>query len=299
MSAAKTSLLRQSGVAIIAVLMVAALVASIAGLLMLRQQRALQQLEIRKDTAEARAATWSVLQLVRLTLRDDARQGEPDHLLKPWAIPIPEIKVENGALSGRLVELNGRFNVNNLITSDGQLDMAALAAYRQLMINLSLSPNLADGLQKYLTEHALKTGDKVKLQPLLDLTELANVAGYDAATLRNLEANVVALPVSTPLNVNFVSAEVLAAWMPKLGVSGAEQALSRRRSKYFASVDDFVALLPTERQAEVPRQLLAVKSSYFWADMGARFGSVFMQHRALLDRSKAELPTVLWLRRSY
>ncbi|MGL6041599.1 MAG: hypothetical protein ACRC01_10425, partial [Deefgea sp.] len=123
-----TSKLKQRGVAIIAALMVAALVASVAGLLMLRQQRALQQLEIRKDTAEARAATWSVLQLVRLTLRDDARAGQPDHLLKPWAVPIPEIKIENGAMSGRLTELNGRFNLANLLDKDGQLNPAGVAA---------------------------------------------------------------------------------------------------------------------------------------------------------------------------
>ena len=113
---------KQTGVAIIAALMVAALVASVAGLLMLRQQRALQQLEIRKDTTEARAATWSVLQLVRLTVRDDAKEGLPDHQLKPWTVPIPEIKIENGAMSGRMIELNGRFNLANLLDKDKKED---------------------------------------------------------------------------------------------------------------------------------------------------------------------------------
>lgn len=292
----KGPLIRQAGVAIIAVLMVAALVASVAGLLMLRQQRALQQLEVRKDTAEARAATWSVLQLVRLTLRDDARLAEPDHLLKPWAIPIPEIQIENGALSGRLIELNGRFNLNNLLTAEGRIDPAALAAYRQLLLNLALPETLADALQVDWLKRASPQG---ALPLFLDISELAAINGYSASVLQILEPHLVALPGVTPMNLNFVSAEVLAAWLPKLGVSAAEQVLSRRRSKYFSNVEEFIATLPEPLRANVPVSRLTVKSTYFWTDLGARFGVVFLQHRALLDRSQADMPSVLWMKRVY
>ncbi len=310
---------RQSGVAIIAALMVAALVASVAGLLMLRQQRALQQLEIRKDTAEARAATWSVLQLVRLTLRDDARLGQPDHQRKPWAVPIPEIKIENGGLSGRLTELNGRFNLNNLRSSNGEFDPAALAAYRALLANLGLPANLADSLQTAWQERRrprtagaanpssasqpasapASAAGSGELVPWLELNDLQSVPGYSEAIVRQLAPYMVTLPGNSTLNVNFASAEVLAAWLPKLGVSGAEQVLAKRRSQYFNSVDEFVAALPVNQQADVPRERLAVKSDYFWADLGARFGVVFLQHRALLDRGQNEMPTVHWLRREY
>ena len=292
-------LFRQTGVAIIAALMVAALVASIAGLLMVRQQRALQQLEIRKDTAEARAATWSVLQLVRLTLRDDARAGQPDHLRKPWAVPIPEIKIENGAMSGRLIELNGRFNLGNLIDQNGQPIPAAWAAYQRLLANLGLPSNLADNLRQYQAQHAVPQGEKKIWLPLIDPNELANVAGYTPEVMRLLEPSIVTLPVATALNVNFASPEVLAAWLPKLTVSAAEQALSKRRSQYFNSPADLIAHLPKEAQADIADQLLTVKSQYFWADMGARFGNVLMQHRALLDRSKNDMPVVLSVRRMY
>ncbi|MBM5575104.1 type II secretion system minor pseudopilin GspK [Deefgea sp. CFH1-16] len=291
--------LRQTGVAIIAALMVAALVASIAGLLMVRQQRALQQLEIRKDTAEARAATWSVLQLVRLTLRDDARAGQPDHLRKPWAVPIPEIKIENGAMSGRLIELNGRFNLGNLIDQNGQPVAASWAAYPRLLANLGLPSNLADNLRQYLALHAVQQGEKKIWLPLIDPNELANVAGYTPEVMRQLEPSIVTLPVATALNVNFASPEVLAAWLPKLTVSAAEQALSKRRSQYFNSPADLIGHLPKEVQAQVPAQLLTVNSHYFWADMGARFGKVLMQHRALLDRSKSDMPVILSVRRVY
>ncbi|WP_373974271.1 type II secretion system minor pseudopilin GspK [Chitinibacter sp. SCUT-21] len=286
---------RQAGVAIIAVLMVAALVASIGGLLMLRQQRALQQLEVRKDSAEARAATWSVLQLVRLTLRDDARLAQPDHMLKPWAVPIPEIQIENGGLSGRLIELNGRFNLNHVLSTDGKIDAQGLAAYRQLLVNLALPAQLADALERSWPTQAKNT----PLQAVVEINELAKIDGYNAAVLQRLEPHLVALPVSTQINVNFVSAEVLAAWMPKLGVSRAEQVLASRRGKYFASVDEFAAVVPAQLRGDIPQAKLTVKSSFFWADMGARFGSVFLQHRALLDRSKADMPTVLWMRRIY
>ncbi|WP_027469397.1 type II secretion system minor pseudopilin GspK [Deefgea rivuli] len=288
---------KQAGVAIIAALMVAALVASVAGLLMLRQQRALQQLEIRKDTAEARAATWSVLQLVRLTLRDDARAGQPDHLLKPWAVPIPEIKIENGAMSGRLTELNGRFNLANLLDKDGQLNPLGVAAFKKLLSNLGLPANLADNLAKHLQSKAVKENDKSKILPLVDVNELNQIEGFSIDIVRQIEPSIVALPVPTTLNVNFVSAEVLAAWVPKLSVSAAEQALTKRRSKYFSNVSELVDQLP--KDSEVPQAMLAVNSQFFWADMGARFGKVFLQHRALLDRSKSEMPTVLWVRRIY
>ena len=275
--------------------MVAALVASVAGLLMLRQQRALQQLEIRKDTTEARAATWSVLQLVRLTLRDDAKAGLPDHQLKPWTVPIPEIKIENGAMSGRMIELNGRFNLANLLDKDRQIDPLGVAAYQKLLANLGLSADLADHLVKHLQSKAVLENGKNKIWPLVDINELSQIDGYSRDIVRQLEPSIVALPVATTLNLNFVSAEVLAAWVPTLSVSAAEQALSKRRSQYFNNVAEFSAQLPKDIQ--VPAQILGVHSQFFWADVGARFGHVFLQHRILLDRSKTEMPAVLWIRR--
>ena len=295
----QTSKFKQRGVAMIAALMVAALVASVAGLLMLRQQRALQQLEIRKDTAEARAATWSVLQLVRLTLRDDARAGQPDHLLKPWAVPIPEIKIENGAMSGRLTELNGRFNLANLLDKDGQLNPAGVAAYQKLLLNLGQPVVLADALVKHLQSKAIQEAGKSKILPLVDVNELTQIQGYSIERVRQLEPSIVALPVQTTLNVNFVSAEVLSAWGPKLSVSAAEQAIAKRRSKYFSNSGDFVLQLPKEMQAEIPSTMLTVNSQFFWVDMGALFCKIFLQHIALLVRFKSKMPTVLWVRRIY
>src|SRR5471032_2150623 len=140
---------RQRGVAIIIAVLVAALVAAISMTLASRTRLWLNQVQNRQDTASAQSIALSAIDLARLTLRDDARNNHVDHLQEPWATPIPAINAEEGRVAGRIIELQGRFNLTNLV-SGGQVSASALAGVRRLFVNLGLSPTLADALEETL-----------------------------------------------------------------------------------------------------------------------------------------------------
>ena len=56
---------------------------------------------------------------IRNILRDDGIDSQTDHLGELWASELPGLPVDNGsvqgAVTGNIVDLQGRFKVNNLI----------------------------------------------------------------------------------------------------------------------------------------------------------------------------------------
>ena len=49
-------------------------------------------------------------------LRDDREDSQTDHLAERWAQPLPPLPVDGGEVRGALEDMQGRFNLNNLIT---------------------------------------------------------------------------------------------------------------------------------------------------------------------------------------
>ena len=108
------------------------------------------------ETAErARVqSTWiltGALDWSRLILREDGRAGGADHLAEPWAVPLNEARlsaflaVDKNAsetereafLSGQVIDLQGKLNVNNLIEGNS-LSATALASFSRLFELLGL-----------------------------------------------------------------------------------------------------------------------------------------------------------------
>ena len=58
-------------------------------------------------------------------LKKDLQNSQTDHLGETWARPLPPLPIDGGAVEGRLEDMQGRFNLNNLINADGTTDGAA------------------------------------------------------------------------------------------------------------------------------------------------------------------------------
>ena len=142
---------RQSGAALLAAMLTVTLVATFAAAALWQQWRSVEI-----ETAErARVqSTWiltGALDWSRLILREDSRAGGADHLAEPWAVPLNEARlsaflaVDKNAsdtereafLSGQVVDLQGKLNVNNLIEGNS-LSAPALASFSRLFESLGL-----------------------------------------------------------------------------------------------------------------------------------------------------------------
>ncbi len=77
-------------------------------------------------------------------LRRDAKESpETDNLGEEWAAELPLLPIDGGTLGGQIEDLQGRFNLNNLIQPDGQINERAFEQFQRLLEGLGLPPQLA------------------------------------------------------------------------------------------------------------------------------------------------------------
>ena len=138
---------RQSGVALMTALLVMALLGTLAislawdnGLDVRRTYTMLYHDE--GSQAALGAENW-----VGSLLRDDAVDTTTDHLGEIWAQELPVLPIESdtiqGAIQGGIEDLQGRFNINNLVDGNGEVDPEALAQFERLLQTLGLDPRFA------------------------------------------------------------------------------------------------------------------------------------------------------------
>lgn len=291
----------QRGIAVITAILIAALVASLAFALSARQRQWLNLVGNRADLSAARSLALSGIDLARLTLRDDMRGNQVDHRLEAWTVPVPPVKVEEGRVGGRVVELQGRFNLYNL-QIDGKASAAGVAALRRLLPTRGLPANWADALAAamasreaaWLREASPSVG---KVLTVVNLAELAELAGIGAEKVAVLEPLVTVLPEATSINVNFAPPEVLMAVTPGLSLREAERLVIRRTADPFKSGQDFVNALPGQLRTTVRPTAFAVESQYFLAEAEAQSGRAHLRLQALLYRQRGRMPVILGIRR--
>ena len=251
-----TGLRQMDGVALVTALLVVAL-ATVAAVAMATRlhvdlRRAGNLLHGEQAYAYALAAeSWA-----QVILQRDADDNEVDSLEDDWAISIPPIAVEGGLVSGGIKDLQGRFNINNLVTENGEVDQANLTYYKQLLDRLKLDQTLAAALQDWLDRDIDVTfpgggGDEDYLlanppyraanRRLADISELRLVQGYTPEVIDTLSMHVMAVPQTTQININTATDQVLLALHPDLEDSAIEDIIAQRDKEAFETVDDFLA----------------------------------------------------------
>jgi general secretion pathway protein K len=248
---------RQRGVALVTALLVVSL-ATVAAVAMATRlhvdvRRTGNLLHGEQAYAYALAAeSWAEVILGR-----DANDSKIDTLAEDWATALPPIAVEGGFVSGRIEDLQGRFNVNNLVGADGKPSKPDLEYFKRLLGLLDVEPGLATALLDWIDADIDTTfpdgaEDDIYLletppyraanRPLVSTSELRLVKGYSAEIIALLEPYITALPEPTALNVNTASPLLLQALHAELGPTDAEQILEARGEEGFAEQGSFLAL---------------------------------------------------------
>ena len=73
-----------------------------------------------------------------------------DHLGEQWAIELPPLPVDGGTITGRLEDLQGRFNLNNLIDASGKENKLAVEQFERLLVSVEADPALAGAVVDWL-----------------------------------------------------------------------------------------------------------------------------------------------------
>ncbi|MGD2073918.1 MAG: type II secretion system minor pseudopilin GspK [Gammaproteobacteria bacterium] len=290
----------QRGVALITALLVVAL-ASIAAVAMATRQH----LDVRRTgnllhgeqayTYLLGAESWASVVLFR-----DLRESQIDTLEEDWATQLPATFVEGGSVIGRITDAQALFNLNNLVVG-GQADEVAVDRYKHLLEALELPIELADALvdwmdadvnvrfpdgaedQSYLL---LQPPYRTANQPLVDVSELRLIQGYEPEVVETLRPYVIALPVPTPININTAGATVLRSLAPGIAESEGASLVSARPEEGFPGTAAFLKL-PELAGKEPPPDgaAVSVQSDWFLFQGEANVGQARAQLTALLYRA--------------
>ncbi|HEX5363674.1 MAG TPA: type II secretion system minor pseudopilin GspK [Gallionella sp.] len=295
---------KQHGVAIVLAMGVVTLAALTATAIMVSQSTWFRQNELTADHVQAQTLTQVGVDWTRALLSDDRRASSVDYLGEPWALRLPPMPVENGELAGRINDQQGSFNLNNLV-KEGRVNPAQLAHFKKLLSLLDLPPALGDTLADWLDADGEPQGgaeDAVYLamrppylaanRPLIDVTELVLVSGFDDGVRARLRPFVSALPIFTPVNVNTAPPEVIAAVIEGLGLDEARTLVQKRGLSYFRDRSDFQDRLPKNIQPAA--EDISFSSDYFLVQLRATIGSAESSSVALLARTGNNWPAIVW-----
>ncbi len=243
------------------------------------------------------------------TLHEDAQRATAQQvtLNQAWALPMPPLPIDDGEVAGRVEDLAGRFNVNNLMTPQGTRNAFAYAWFVRLLTRLELEPKWAALLLDWIDPDNVATGadgaeDGVYLgmtppyrppnRPITTTSELLSLPGFGLARYRKLQPYIAALPVGTALNVCTAPGLVLDALAPALQAFAQDPKLllSYRLKGCFPTLRDVTTalqpILPAEEKAAATA-LLAETSTWFRLTTSVRIGTTEMTLYSLLQRNPA------------
>jgi general secretion pathway protein K len=186
-------------------------------------------------------------------LRQDLEDSpDSDHLGEFWATEIDPLPIEGGFIVGRVSDMQGLLNLNNLVTPDGEEDELMVAQFERLLAVLGLQTSLAGAVVDWIdpgVEPRFPYGGEddayLRAEPqyrvangmITTASELMAVTGFDSEIYEQVAPFVTALPRGTTLNVNTAPAEVLASLSDEIDMSVAASLLTERGDAAFANVE--------------------------------------------------------------
>jgi len=290
---------QQRGVALITAILIMALITTLAFNLEWDNSLDLRRTYVAMYREEAIQAAIGAESWVLGILRQDIEDSDTDHFGEIWASDIPPLPLDGddirGEIFGQIQDLQGRFNINNLIDRDGNVDEPSLEQFRRLLIALGIDVRFAGIAADWLdvdkeagfpdgAEDSIYTGIvppyRTANQILTSTSELAALEGMDRATMDALLPHIAALPGRTRINVNTATGPVLQSLDENISVADVERLLSERQESGFADITNTFSSLVTP---EVLNQLEET-SDYFRLKVIVRVDTVRITYYSLLER---------------
>jgi general secretion pathway protein K len=228
-------------------------------------------------------------------LHQDLQDSETDHLGEIWAMQLPGFPIDGGDVTGAIQDLQGRFNINNLIDENGQIEAESLERFRRLLQALEIDPKFAglaaDWVDRNLepsfpdgAEDSIYTGIlppyRSANQSLTSASELAALEGMDRQTFKILLPHITALPGRTNINVNTATGALLQSLDENMSAADVERLIAEREAAGFGDIQTAFSSLVTPDVLNT----LEDKTSYFQLKVVVRIDTVQVTLYSLLQR---------------
>ncbi len=293
---------RQRGAALLTAMIIVSLIATLSAGMLWQQWRAVQVEVAERSQSQAVWILKGALDWARLLLREDARNGGPDHLGEPWATPLAEARLSTflaadrnntddapeAFLSGAIIDAQSRYNLRNVVVG-GKVVPVELASLKRLCELVGQDPSVADRLAEALRLAQPGTSADVSAaantEPPLMPERIDDLAwlGLPAASVQALLPHLVLLPRVTALNLNTASRIVLAAVIPGADLASAERLIQLRQTNPLKTREAAAPALGSAAKLDAAR--VGVSSSYFEVLGRLRADQMVVTQRSLVERN--------------
>jgi len=298
---------RQSGVALITALLVTA-IATIAAVAMASRQ----QIDIRRagniiDVDRAYMFAVGAEQWATHVLSQDRKDNQTDDLTEDWATVLPPLSVEGGVVAGKIEDVQGLFNLNNLV-NNGTPSAVDRQIFERLLQNLGVNIDIIDAVIDWIDKDDRQTfpngaEDTDYLQqdipyrtpnaPMASPSELVLVKGMSYEDYATIAPYITALPERTTININTAPVQVLMAVVDGLAQSDAEQIIEERADDPFTNINTFMANTLVQNKT-VNQDRIGVASNYFMINAAAEFDQGKIMMYSLVSRdSSAKVQVIM------
>lgn len=244
------------------------------------------------------------------------RPGQPDvdGLGDPWAQQVDYLPFDRGGVSGHLVDLQGRFNLNNLAAT-GTAGKYYQQQFRLLLANLpgidlTGIPDLGAAVQQWIA--ALPASGNVGT-PVVDATyylslavpyrpsqqlmsspsELLAVKGVTPQIYQALKPYITALPTSgTKININTAPLPVLLSLAPDVDATKLQDFVKSRVKSPLQKVEDAYSGKDNLLPADVKSSYISVDTHYFQLQAQIQVGNDRMMLYSDIYRQQGNTPAV-------
>ena len=271
---------KEQGIAIIAILLIVATVAALATQMHWQHRISVKRISNLLNLQQAKQYLTGGENWAREILVEDLRDNTTDHLGEVWASSLPSLPIDGGAIQGRLIDLQARFNLNSIIDSKGNIKPESLKQFERLLQILEIDPNIASAVGDWLdtnnypefpggaedeTYTSLERPYKTANHFITDISELMSVKGINKAIYAKLKEHVSALPLDVSLNVNTANSEVLQSLSSRLTPKDVSELLDQRSLGAFENINEFYNL--SNIQVNEVKASLETQTEYFLVEI--------------------------------
>jgi general secretion pathway protein K len=237
-----------------------------------------------------------------------SRPGDPPR--PPWLQRLGPAVVEGGSVGGYVEDLQGRFNLNNLVR-DGKPSELGVQRFEHLLEELAVDadltqaivdwidadtePQFPDGAEddRYLRETPPRRAGN---SPFVSVSELRLVQGVTGEIYDRLAPYLTALPEPTDINLNTAPAPVLMAVARGMSKDDARQFIEAREKEPFRTVEAALKQQGLSATELIPEGL-GVSSRYFRVHAEAEVGRARVTLLSLVAQARGRPAVVLMRQR--
>jgi len=317
---------KQRGLALISIMVMVTLMAILLSGIFYRHQldivRAIRVLNGEQAMLLALSTeSWAL----NVFVEDDA---SVDHLEEDWAREIPVLPIEGGSVTGKIIDLQGRLNLNNfsVFTSpklwrEQSQDISGtnlITVYTRLLETLEIDSDIArvavivdwidvnselissDGAEDDEYYRSGKTYLAAN-SPMIESAELALFDSYEMSDVIALENFVSTLPRNTKVNINTANKQLMMALHRDFDEASADALIELRPyesiESFYSAADGLIN--STVSAKDLFNGLVGVKSSYYLMQADVLLGDIRIQLDSYIERKGDGQAAVLFRRMQF